>query len=162
MLVDRLSSSWDIKLKRSGKALWGAGSVSGKEIVLIKPQTYMNLSGEAVIELMAGFPVPISSILAAYDDCDLPLGKLRIRKNGGSGGHRGVESIIRHLSSKDFPRLRLGVGRPVQEDADIVDFVLSPFSEAEKELVDEMLERAAASIKTFLDEGIDSAMNKFN
>ncbi len=160
MLVDRLSDRCSIKFTRSPSALWGRGRVFGQDAVLLKPQTFMNLSGKAVAEFKAAFSVDTGSIIAAYDDCDLPLGRLRLRKDGGSGGHRGINSIIEHIDSRDFPRIRLGIGRPI--DGDIIDYVLAPFSEDETGALDDMLTRGVSSIEALVARGMDYAMNSFN
>lgn len=160
MLIDRVSSFFGIKFKRAGKALYGEGSIAGKEVILLKPQTFMNLSGEAVSEFKTKYLIEPESIIAAFDDVDLPLGKIRIRKGGGSGGQKGIKSMIEHLGSSDFRRIRLGIGRP--DHGDIVAHVLSPFAPEEGEAVEEMMKRGAEALQTILAEGIDAAMNKFN
>lgn len=160
MLVDLLAAEFDIKLDKKGKGVWGKGRIAGEDVVLLKPQTFMNLSGEAVAEARAFYKVPAGSVIIAYDDCDLPLGKLRIRQDGGSGGHRGVNSIITHLGSKDFPRIRLGIGRPAF--GDIVGYVLTPFSKEEQSAVGEMLCRGKEAVEVLITGGIDQAMNRFN
>ncbi|MBI2412453.1 MAG: aminoacyl-tRNA hydrolase [Deltaproteobacteria bacterium] len=160
MLVDRAALEYGIKLKRSGKALSGRGSIKGVEVALLKPLTYMNLSGEAVRAFVESNAVSAESIMAAYDDCDLPLGRIRLRKNGGSGGHRGVESMVRCLGTNDFKRMRLGVGR--REGVDTAEYVLSPFEPEEKAAVEEMLSKALAALEAVVAEGMDLAMNRFN
>lgn len=160
MLVDRLSERCSIEFTRSPSALWGRGRVFGQDAVLLKPQTYMNLSGKAVAEFKAAFSVETGSIIAAYDDCDLPLGRLRLRKDGGSGGHRGINSIIEHIGSRDFSRIRLGIGRPA--GGDMVEYVLTPFSEDETVALDDMLTRGVSSIEALVARGMDYAMNSFN
>ncbi|MFQ5736602.1 MAG: aminoacyl-tRNA hydrolase [Thermodesulfobacteriota bacterium] len=164
MLVDRLAGAGGTpRFKRSRTSLWTEATVAGKEAVLAKPQTFMNLSGEAVAELKEVLQVPVESIIVAYDDCDLPFGRLRLRKNGGSGGHRGIDSIIQSLGSRDFLRVRLGIGRPSPPaSGDTVSYVLASFSEQEAHGLDRMLERGAASVEAIVAEGIDAAMNKFN
>lgn len=160
MLVDLLAAQAGIKFEKKGKGLWGKGRYAGEDVVLLKPQTFMNLSGEAVSEVRAFYKIPAASMIVAYDDCDLPLGRLRVRKDGGSGGHRGVNSIISSLGSRDFPRIRLGVGRPPHNDT--AGYVLSPFAKEELVALDEMLHRAAESVELLITGGIDQAMNKFN
>lgn len=182
MLIDRIARVYGIRCDRRGmRAAWGKGAIEGEDVILIKPQTFMNLSGESVLEFRTAFPeVELNSIIVAFDDCDLPLGRLRIRKSGSSGGHRGIASIIRCLGNPDFPRIRLGVGRPegagaggtgggggsirTAGDAEegLVDYVLSPFSVDELHTVDDMLTRAAASVEAIIREGIEAAMNRYN
>lgn len=158
--MDLLASESGIKFDKKGKGVWGKGRIAGQDVLLLKPQTFMNLSGEAVAEARAFYKVPEGSIIVAYDDCDLPVGKIRVRKDGGSGGHRGVNSIISCLGTKDFPRIRLGVGRPAF--GDIVGYVLSPFSKDEQAAVEEMLRRATEAVELLMSSGIDQAMNRFN
>jgi len=160
MLVDRLSRDYSVKLKKGGKGLWGEGRIAGEEVILLKPMTYMNLSGLAIAEVLQKHPLPPESIIAAFDDCDLPLGKVRIRKGGGSGGHRGLASLINTIGTREFPRIRLGVGRP--SSGDIVDYVLSPFAPDEVPAVEEMLIRAKEAFDSIITSGIEQAMNRFN
>lgn len=160
MLVDLLCREHSIRLKKGGKGLWGEGRIAGEDVILLKPMTYMNLSGLAVAEVLARQPLSPESIIAAFDDCDLPLGKVRIRKGGGSGGHRGLASLIENIGTREFPRIRLGVGRPPA--GDIVDYVLSPFGPGERHTVEEMLERAKEALDSIITSGIEQAMNRFN
>jgi PTH1 family peptidyl-tRNA hydrolase len=160
MLVDLLARKAGIKLDKKGKGVWGKGRIADCEVVLLKPQTFMNLSGEAVSEVRAFYKIPSGSMIVAYDDCDLPLGKLRIRKDGGSGGHKGVNSIIATLGSREFPRIRLGVGRPPHGDT--AGYVLSPFAKDEQPALEEMLCRGKESVEVLITGGIDQAMNTFN
>ncbi|MBI5971178.1 MAG: aminoacyl-tRNA hydrolase [Deltaproteobacteria bacterium] len=169
MLADRLAEAGGVKFGKSGSALIAKGMVFGAQAVLIKPQTYMNLSGQAVAEFVSFYKIDAGSLLVFYDDCDLPLGKIRLRKDGGSGGHKGVESIISALGSKDFPRLRLGIGRPANlpdsanpDGPELKDYVLTPFTCEEGVIVDEMLGIALDAVKEFMTHGIDVAMNGFN
>ena len=161
MLVDRLSSAHGLRLvNESCSAVWGRGMIRGVEAALAKPDTYMNLSGNAVCGLKDALLVSVESIIVAYDDCDLPLGRLRIRMAGGSGGHKGVESIIAGLGTNGFPRLRLGIGRPEAQKTD--EFVLSHFRTEDTGAVEDMLNRAVSAIEALLTEGIVVAMNRYN
>jgi PTH1 family peptidyl-tRNA hydrolase len=160
MLADSLASLGGLKFFVKGDACLAKGDVAGAKAVIIKPLSYMNLSGAVVARFMREFNVPVERVLVAYDDCDLPLGKMRFRKNGGSGGHHGVTSIIHSVGSGDFSRLRLGVGRPAE--GELKDYVLSPFSGNEKPALDEALGRAVTGVEVFLREGVDVAMNGFN
>jgi len=166
MLADRLAEAGGVRFGKSGSALIAKGLVFGAQAVLIKPQTYMNLSGQAIAEFSSFYKIEAGRVLVFYDDCDLPLGKLRLRKDGGSGGHKGVESIITALGSRDFPRLRLGIGRPANsanpDSPELKDYVLAPFTRGEAAIVDEMLGIAMDAVKTFVTDGIDAAMNRFN
>ncbi|MFQ5924935.1 MAG: aminoacyl-tRNA hydrolase [Dehalococcoidia bacterium] len=145
--------------KRQQRAKVGIGEVVEKKVVLAKPRTFMNLSGQSVSRLVRYFGVPLEDLLLIHDDLDLPLGKVRIRLRGGSAGHRGVESIIASLGSQDFPRIRVGIGRP---DGDETAYVLTDFSAEERELVEEAISKVADAIYCILSEGIEAAMNRYN
>jgi len=155
--------------KKQGKARIGTGEVTGVKVVLARPQTFMNASGEAVSQLVRKFKISLDDLLVIQDDLDLPPGKLRLRRGGGSGGHNGIESIISCLGSQDFIRLRVGTGRPVAtgdgneiSDADIIDYVLSDFSAQERRIVTQILPRVSEAIYCLLTEGLMVAMNKYN
>lgn len=147
--------------KLEHKARVARGTIAGQSVVLARPLTYMNRSGESVRALARSYAVPPDDLLVVYDDLDLPVGTLRIRPKGGSGGHRGMESIIRQLGTEDFPRLRVGIGRPPagQEPA---DYVLSPFEEDELPLMVAAREAAIAAIECWLEQGIEVVMTRFN
>lgn len=146
--------------KRS-KGLIARGNLAGVQVALVKPQTYMNLSGEAVGPIARFYKVPPERILVAYDDVDLPAATLRLRPKGGAGGHKGMQSLIRHLGSNQFPRLRLGIGRPPGQ-MPVEAYVLQKFKPDEWQAMVEVYERAAIAVKAILTEGIDRAMNQFN
>lgn len=160
MLVDRLASLGGMRFSVQGNVCRAKGIIAGEDVVLLKPLSYMNLSGTVVSRVMRELNASIESVLAVYDDCDLPLGKMRFRKNGASGGHNGVRSIIESVGSAGFSRLRLGIGRP--EEGELKDYVLSPFSGSEKPALDESLSRAVSGVEVFLRDGVDVAMNGFN
>ncbi len=150
--------SFDRRQRRARVAL---GTIMQRSVVLAKPQTYMNKSGYAVASLVNFYRVPVERTLVVYDDLDLPLGTTRLRPSGGTGGHRGMRSIVTQLGSRDFPRLRIGIGRPPGR-MDPADYVLQDFSADEEPLVDEALKQAAAAIEAWLVEGIDEAMTRYN
>jgi len=134
------------------QALVGEGRIGGCRVILAQPQTYMNRSGIAVAGLQRFFKIELKDLLVVYDDLDLPLGKMRLRLQGGSGGHRGMRSIIEALGSEEFPRLKVGIGRP-QEKREVVDYVLSRFLPAERELVSQVIAAAAEGIERWIREG---------
>lgn len=161
MLVDRLAQRHGAAIsKKQCSGLVGFAESPGEKLCLAKPQTYMNLSGETVGCLMRYYKVPVAGLLVVYDDRDLPLGRLRLRDGGGAGGHRGIESIIAVLGTQQFPRLRIGIGRPSEVDA--VDHVLGRFSPDERQTVTETLDRAADAVEVVLRDGLVRAMNEFN
>ena len=162
MLADRVADKLGVKFSRvESKALLTKGEYQGRRVVLAKPHTFMNLSGQSVGSLVRFYKVPLDNILVAYDDVDLPFGTIRIRPDGGSAGQKGMASIIDRLGTQDFPRLRLGVGRPPGR-MDAKDYVLQDFASGEKELLKLTLDRAAEAALIFVSEGLDSAMNQFN
>jgi len=147
----------------------GTGKIAGVEVLLAKPKTFVNLSGEAVGRLMRKYSIPVNNLIVIYDDLDLPLGKLRLRPGGSAGGHKGINSIISALGSEDFPRIKVGIGRPTTEDAAaitdedvIVGHVLSDFTPQEEAAIKPAIATAAEAIHCILTEGIVAAMNKFN
>jgi len=145
----------------------GIGKVRGEKLLLAKPGTFVNLSGKSVACLGRKHNVGLSDLLVIYDDLDLPLGKIRLRQSGSSGGHKGMNSIIATLDSEDFPRIRVGIGRPqgekqsMSEDA-VVSYVLSNFTLQEEATIKPVIARVSEAIDCFLTEGIKAAMNKFN
>jgi PTH1 family peptidyl-tRNA hydrolase len=143
------------------KALIARAEWAGINVALLKPQTFMNLSGEAVAPIARFYKIPIGRILVAFDDVDLPAATLRLRPKGGAGGHKGMQSIIQHLGSQDFPRLRLGVGRPPGQ-MPTEAYVLQKFKPDEWEAMRATYERAIEAIEILLTNGIDQAMNQFN
>lgn len=142
------------------QSLFYKKTVEQEEIILLKPQTFMNLSGNAVREVVNMYKGTLQDIMVVCDDLDLLLGKIRIRRNGGCGGHRGLESIAACLGSKDFSRLRVGIGRPIVGDSS--DYVLSMFSQEEEVVIVETLEKACQALKIWISEGIEVCMNTFN
>ncbi|MBI5885388.1 MAG: aminoacyl-tRNA hydrolase [Deltaproteobacteria bacterium] len=162
MLADRLADVYNLRFANAGPADICEGAICGREVIVVKPQTFMNRSGEPLAALLERRPAPVESIIVAYDDCDLPFGRLRLRSNGSTGGHKGIDSISRCLGSTDFLRLRLGIGRPVSGRMSLADYVLAPFDTAQLHGLDEMLGRGVACIETILTHGIAAAMNRFN
>ncbi len=168
MAVDLLAQKNSIKIKEKAESfLWGRGRIdlgdgARRDVVLVKPTTYMNLSGQAVRSVASKFKAETSSVIITCDDCALSLGELRIRKKGGSGGQKGLASIIKVLGTEEFARLRLGVGRPAHEGADLSSYVLGRFRKEELDTLSSVLDRAASALTAFTDKGIDFAMNNFN
>ena len=155
--------------KKQGRARIGSGEVAGSKVVVARPQTFMNASGEAVSHLVRKFKISLDDLLVIHDDLDLPSGKLRLRQGGGSGGHKGIESIISCLGSQDFLRLRVGIGRPTvtegsseRSDADIIAYVLSDFSAQEKRIITTLIPEVGEAILCLLTEGLTATMNKYN
>ena len=147
---------------RQHRALTGKGMIHGQKVILAKPQTYMNLSGESV-KLAGGFyKIPPDHVLVVSDDVALPLGKLRIRAGGSAGGHNGLKNIIAHLGTDQFPRIRVGVGAPEHPDHEMIDWVIGKFSPAEKKVVDEAVSRALDAALCVIERGVNEAQNRYN
>ena len=162
MLADRLfdelaAENWREKFN----ALVAETFLDGEKILIVKPQTFMNLSGEAVAPIMNFYKIDAKNLVVAHDDMDLPLGMIRLRPKGSGGGHHGVESIIQHLGTQNFPRVRIGVGRP-PENWTVNHHVLSPFTVDDAKKISAALEELVPAVICIFKEGIDNAMNKFN
>jgi PTH1 family peptidyl-tRNA hydrolase len=151
--------------RKQGRARIGTGKVAGNEVVLAKPQTHMNQSGESVSRLVKRFNISTDDLIVIHDDLDLPLGKIRLSSGSSSGGHKGIESIIKELGSQNFMRLRIGIGRPDKAEAsedDIIAYVLSDFTAEQKQAIAQAIPRVTEAILCLLTEGLEAAMNKFN
>lgn len=159
-VVDLFSELAQIDIdKEAFKGLVGRGHLFDEDVYLLKPQTFMNLSGESVREIMSYFKIPVEDIIVIYDDMDLEPGKLRLRLSGSSGGHKGIQNIIDNLHTEDIKRIRIGIGKPTY---DTIDYVLSKPLKEERELIDEAIKTAVDALKEILKNNFDSAMNKYN
>ena len=162
MLIDRIAVRLNARgLKVQSKAIVTSATYEDRKLILAKPQTYMNLSGQSVQGLVHFYKIPLTNVMVLSDDLDIPFGTIRIRAAGGPGGQRGLSSVIESLGTKDFPRLRLGIGRPPGR-MDPANFILQNFSRDEMKSLSEILDRAADAALEFVMNGLDTAMNKFN
>jgi PTH1 family peptidyl-tRNA hydrolase len=163
MVVDELARRWNADLRPHGKcrALLGETRVGDVKVALLKPQTYMNLSGEAVRAFMDYFKTDLGDAIIVYDDMDTEVGRIRLRLKGGPGGHKGIESIIRHTGTETFNRIRLGISRPPQ-GADVAAYVLSPFAKGEWDAVERMIAEACDAVEYALTRPFEETMAKFN
>lgn len=162
MAIDALARALDIPIQRVElRALVGKGLLDGQRVILAKPQTFMNKSGQAVASLARFYKIPVDQILVVHDDLDLPFGNLRLRPEGGTGGHKGMDSIMNRLGTREFPRLRVGIGRPPGR-MDPADFVLHDFDPPQQELLPQVLDRAVQAMRAFVLEGVEPAMTMFN
>ena len=159
ILADKLGCKVD-KCKFQG--LYGQCNYRGSKLLLLKPQTYMNLSGRSVLQLSAYFNVPPQRIIVMFDDISLEPGRLRVRNDGSAGGHNGIKSIISELGSQDFPRVKIGVGSKPTPEYDLADWVLSSFSAQEEKALGPALERAADAALCIMEHGVPEAANRFN
>jgi len=162
MVTEHFAKKFGIRIrKRQYGALTGIGNIHGNEILFVMPQTYMNLSGEAVSQAKGSLE-SLDDLMVIYDDIDLPLGEIRFRPKGSSGGHKGMRSIIESLDTEDFPRLRVGI-RPSGDDVfDTTDFVLRAFTGPEKKILDKVIKKCADGLEVWLAEGLNAAMTEFN
>lgn len=160
--IDLLSTRFGIKVSKvKHKALVGEGRIKDMKVVLVKPQTYMNLSGESVRELVEWFKVPMERLIVIYDDVDLPAGKIRIRPGGSSGTHNGMKSVIYQLQQDSFPRIRIGIDK-APEGWELADFVLSKFNTDDRILINESIKKAADAAEIIVTQGVLAAMNLYN
>jgi len=160
--IDMLSCKYGIKVsKLKHKALIGDGKIEGKKVILVKPQTFMNLSGESVRDILEWYKIPLKNLIVVYDDIDLEPGKIRVRPKGSSGTHNGMRSVIYQIQSEDFPRVRIGIGK-APEGWDLADYVLSKFNADDRKVISESISRAADAVVTIIKSGVETAMNKFN
>ena len=161
--VDALAKEAGVKIDRAKfQALTAQATVGGVRVLLMKPQTYMNLSGVAVKQAADFYKVPPERVLVLFDDIDLDVGRLRIRRNGSAGGHNGIKSIISSLGSQEFPRIKIGVRAKPHPDYDLADWVLSRFTLAEQKLLDPAIEHAAEAVPVIFTQGIERASSQFN
>jgi PTH1 family peptidyl-tRNA hydrolase len=160
LLVDRWRAGWRMENKFFAEV--ADARFAGRRVVLCKPQTFMNASGEAVGRVSSFYRIPVQEILVLVDDADLPLGTLRLRPEGSPGGHHGLESVEKGLGSRGYPRLKVGIARPRQERRDIAGHVLGQVSPAEQPVWQKVLERAAQQVECWTAEGVARAMNRFN
>jgi PTH1 family peptidyl-tRNA hydrolase len=160
--IDILSKKYSISIGQlKHKALIGDGFIEDKRVLLVKPQTYMNASGESIRDIVEWYKIPMDRLILIYDDMDLPLGKIRIRRSGSAGTHKGMKSVIYHLQLDTFPRIRIGINK-VPEHIDIIDYVLGKFTKDERNIINDSIIKAAEAVVTVIKSGIDEAMAKFN
>lgn len=162
-VIDRISEEYHIPVDtRKHRALIGKGVIDGTKVILAKPQTFMNLSGESVRELVDYYKIDEENeLIVVYDDISLDVGKIRIRKKGSAGGHNGIKNIIAHMGTQEFPRVRIGVGAK-PDRMDLADYVLGRFSQVERPVMEDAFEEAAEAAIAVVEDGIDAAMNRFN
>ena len=161
--IDTLADQLGCKIdKGKFQGLYGQVTKNGKKLFLLKPQTYMNLSGKSVLQLSAYYNIPPQRIIVMFDDISLAPGRLRIRAEGSAGGHNGIKSIIQELGSQDFPRVKIGVGAKPHAEQDLADWVLSGFSASEEKLLEPALEKAGEAALCIIERGISDAANRYN
>jgi PTH1 family peptidyl-tRNA hydrolase len=163
MAVDRFAAKWGIhNFQNKGKAVLGEGNIQGTKVLLLKPMTYMNLSGEAVRACMDFYKISVEDIMIIYDDMDTSFGQIRLRYQGSAGGHNGIKSIIQHVGTQSFNRIRIGVSRPSIPGMNIADYVLSNFPKAEAAELNQVLDQTCEAMEYSLKESFERTMAKFN
>lgn len=163
MVADAMADELKVSInKLRFKALTATVSIGGEKVLLMKPQTYMNLSGEAVAQAVKFYKVSPDHVIVVSDEVAIPIGKLRIRKGGSAGGHNGLKNIIQHLGTDQFPRMRMGVGAAPHPDYDMADWVLSTFKNQDAETMAELAKKVSAALQSYIIDGADRAMNKYN
>lgn len=161
--IDYIADEYNVKIKKlKYKALFSDTVIGGEKVLLVKPQTYMNLSGESIREFCAFYKIPPEKIIIICDDISLVPGKIRIRRKGSAGGHNGLKSIIYQLASDEFVRIKIGVGSPEHKDYELADYVLGRFTREEIPVLEDSIIRAKKSVEEIISHGVDSAMNKYN
>jgi PTH1 family peptidyl-tRNA hydrolase len=161
-VIDKLADKYNIDVtKFKQRAFTGDGMINGKKVQLVKPQTYMNLSGESVKEVMSFYKVPIENMIVIFDDISLPISMIRIREKGSAGGHNGIKNIIAHMGTDVFSRIKVGIGEK-PNGWDLADYVLAKFSKDEAPLIETGIDKAAEAVELILSSGVKDAMNNFN
>ncbi len=159
--IDALADRWNVSVTHTKhQSLIGEANKGNCKVMLAKPQTYMNLSGDAVGKLVRYYKIPANHLLVIYDDLDLPAGTIRIRKKGGAGTHNGMRSVVGNLGFQDFPRIRIGIGNNRQQD--IVDYVIGSVSKEERKLLEGAIEKASRAASLYITDGLEKAMNRYN
>lgn len=163
LTLDELANRKNIPIQRlKFKALTNTATIGPHKVLLMKPTTYMNLSGQSVGEAASFYKIPPQQVLVISDDVDLPVGKIRVRRKGSPGGHNGLKSLIQHLGSEEFPRIKIGVGQKPHPDYDMAEWVLGKFSPSDQKLIDQGVKDAANAVELLLTKGIEAAMEAYN
>ena len=161
-VINKIAKKYDIELSRSNfNAIFGTGIIEGKKVILVKPQTFMNSSGEAVKKYVDFYKIPLEDILVIYDDMDTDIGNIRVRAKGNAGSHNGMKSMINELNSVNFPRIRVGVGRP-KDEFDKIDYVIGQVADEEYVELQKGQDKAVDATISYIKDGIDNSMNTFN
>ncbi len=161
-VINKIAKKCGIDISRTKfNGLYGSGIIKDEKVILLKPQTYMNLSGQSIKPFADFYKIPLENVIVIYDDMDVPVGNIKIRKKGGPGTHNGAKSVVHELASEDFPRIRVGIGKPVDE-YDAIDYVIGKLDEEKHKPLEAGINKAADAIIYYIEHGIDNAMNKFN
>ena len=160
--INKLAKQYEIEVtKNKFKGLYGSGVIEGEKVILLKPQTFMNLSGESIKEILQFYKIEIEQLIIIYDDIDIEPGVIKIRKTGGAGTHNGMKSVVHELKTQNFKRIRIGIGMP-KEKGDLIEYVIGAIPDEDKEKLDKGTDLAKEAVIEIIRNGIDIAMNKFN
>ena len=160
--INKLAEKYEIEVNKNGfQGIYGQGKIEGQKVILLKPQTYMNLSGESVLEIMNFYKIEDEDLLVIYDDKDTDAGEIRIRRQGSAGSHNGMKSVIQCLGTFEFDRIRIGIGQP-EHKGDMINYVIGKIREEDRKKLEEGIEKAVEAVGCILKENIDTAMNKYN
>ena len=161
-VINKLSEQYEIEVTRNNfKGLYGSGIIEGEKVILLKPQTFMNLSGESIKEIMQFYKIEENDLIVIYDDMDIEKGTIKVRKTGGPGTHNGMKSVVHELNTQNFKRVRIGIGMP-EDKGNLVEYVIGAISDEDKEKLEKGTDLAKEAVVTIIKNGIDTAMNKFN
>ena len=161
-VVNQIADKYQIELTRTKfNGIYGSGEIEKQKVILLKPQTFMNLSGECIKPFVDFYKIPLKNVLEIYDDMDISIGSIKLRKKGGPGTHNGAKSVVHELASEEFPRIRVGIGKPIDE-YDAIDYVIGKIDEETYSKLEEGIKKGAQAVTEFIKNGIDTAMNKFN
>lgn len=161
-VVNEIADKYKIAISREKfNGLYGSGEIEGEKVILLKPQTFMNLSGDSVVEFVNFYKININNVIVVYDDIDTIPGKIRIRKKGGPGTHNGMKSVVYRLNSEEFPRVRVGIGMPEYKN-DLINYVIGNISDEDYKTLKTGVEKASEAVTSIIKDGIDNAMNKYN
>lgn len=161
-VINKIAKEYEIDISRTKyNGLYGTGTIEGQKVILLKPQTFMNLSGKSIKPFIDFYKIPLENVLVIYDDMDVKVGEIKIRKKGGPGTHNGAKSVVHELVSEDFPRIRVGIGKPIDE-YDAIDYVIGKIDDASYSELEVGINKAANAIKEYIQNGVEYAMNKFN
>lgn len=161
-VINQIANKYEIELTRTKfNGIYGSGTIEGEKVILLKPQTYMNLSGQCIKPFIDFYKIPLQNVLVIYDDMDIEVGSMKLRKKGGPGTHNGAKSVVHELVSEEFPRIRVGIGKPIDE-YDAIDYVIGKLDDEKYNKLEEGIHKAVDAAIEYLKNGIDIAMNKYN
>ena len=161
-VINQIANKYEIELTRTKfNGIYGSGVIEGEKVILLKPQTFMNLSGQCIKPFVDFYKIPLENVLVIYDDMDVEIGEIKVRKKGGPGSHNGIKSVVHELTTEEFPRIRVGIGKP-EDEYDAIDYVIGKLEDETYAKLEKGIHKATEATIEFLKNGIDIAMNKYN